>query len=304
MAKDSPRKGRASTPEEIRLSKSIKKGSRVAREELLAKNMGLVWNYVMRFRGSCAGCYYDDLAQEARIGLWEATEKFDSKKGSFSNWAKWFMKKRVLTFLSCHTRTVRHPSGFLRKIIKLENHVGQGDVADLSDKEIKEVLGYKKTDERQHLYYMTFLRRGVLTPVCSGTDDEDSPLDVFAQLKYSGEGQSSNLENSGYQRTDLVEKMMEVVLGFMGNMSESDRSVLIRRFGLNGQEKETLNQIGRELKLTREAVRLREKKALKKLRNSLKLMLIHEERGTVGTVRELNVICSEFVGSEPVSILD
>ena len=229
-----------------------------ARRQLVESNLRLV---VFIARRHCHGSIsYLDLIQEGNLGLMKAAEKFEHRRGfKFSSYAAWWIRQNIRRFLANHSRTIRIPTNILEVVYKLmqaERLLSQESGRDPTAEELGTELGLPVARVR-HLHQMIQQPLSLHTPV----GDNDGNLgdlipDPSAQnpLETIGAGQLKTL-----------------LEGIVSGLSTRQRMVLELRFGLLDGEPRTLEEVGGELKLTRERVRQIEADALKKLRHPARL---------------------------------
>lgn len=223
-----------------------------ARERMIRCNLRLALSIAKKFMWS--DLPLDDLVQEANIGLMKAVERYDWSKGfRFSTYATWWIRQQVSRAIADTARAVRAPVHIqeaAKRIIRERNEIG-----------LK--LGRFETHfETAKRIGMTLTKTGL---VLSLFDDIES-LDRLDPE--TGQAPVDLLEDvNDIDPAVLVEKMVlrSTLLGMLNELSEKQRDVLILRFGLNGQDGETLEEVGQRFNLTRERIRQIESKALGKL---------------------------------------
>jgi RNA polymerase primary sigma factor/RNA polymerase nonessential primary-like sigma factor len=232
----------------------LEEGDYEARARMVEANLRLVIRIGKRYMNR--GLPFADIVEEGNLGLIRAVDKFDYRRGlRFSTYAAWWIRQTIERAIINQGRSVRLP-------VHVSQHVNRylGAVEDLAqelgrDPKVEEVAGKMKISEEE----VTDLRQCLVStfslesPVSEGTDTylsdiiEDpasvSPVDVTAHVR---------------RRRDIME--------WVKALPEKERQVVIRRFGLNGGEAQTLEEIGRSLGLTRERIRQIETTALASLR--------------------------------------
>ena len=228
------------------------------RRQLVESNLRLVV-YIAR-RHCHGGISYLDLIQEGNLGLMKAAEKFEHRRGfKFSSYAAWWIRQNIRRFLANHSRTIRIPTNILEVVYKLmqaERLLSQESGREPTVEELGSELGLPVARVR-HLHQMIQQPLSLHTPV--GENDGN-----LGDLIPDPSAQSPS-ETTGAGQ-------LKALLGnIVSGLSTRQRLVLELRFGLVDGEPRTLEQVGGELKLTRERVRQIEADALKKLRHPARL---------------------------------
>ncbi|UOG91575.1 MAG: RNA polymerase sigma factor RpoS [Candidatus Thiothrix sulfatifontis] len=243
--------------EEVLYGRLARDGDEFGRKKMITCNLRLVVKIARRYMGR--GLPLPDLIEEGNLGLIHAVEKFDPERGfRFSTYATWWIRQNIERALMNQTRTIRLPihvnkelNAYLRKVREMTQKLGYEpslpEVAEALDKPI-EVL--RKL--------LDFNERITSLDVTVGKDS-DSPLVDFVSAETCDEP-DSKLED---------EDVTQSVDGWLAQLEFKQKEVIVRRFGLHGHERATLEQVGEALGLTRERVRQIQMDALKRLRRIL-----------------------------------
>jgi RNA polymerase primary sigma factor len=238
--------------EEIALAKRIERGDQAAKQRMIESNLRLVVSNAKRYRG--LGLPFLDLIQEGILGLIRAVEKFDWRRGfKFSTYATWWIRQAVQRGVANKARTIRIPVHVVereQKVARTEREL-LARLGHLPSEE--EIAKHAKLPLNQVREVREAARAVASTDAPIGADGDSSFGDLFA-----AGGPTTEDEVDAVFRGDAVRRAVS-------KLPERQRDVISLRFGLVGDGPNSLEQVGKQLGITRERVRQIEAEALRRL---------------------------------------
>jgi RNA polymerase primary sigma factor len=238
---------------EIELSKRIQGGDISARRRLIEANLRLVVKIARTYLVS--GVSLMDLIQEGNTGLMRAAEKYDYKKNvRFSTYAAWWIRQAVTRFLSNNRRTIRLPYRKEEAFLKIHGAYHALNQTFGRQPSVSEIAAYLGMKAGEVEYILSIASDPVSLESDAGSSGTTTIADLHGDYTYSPE------------RELLRKSTKYMTYKFLETLKEREKKILIRRYRLNGGEKQTLKTIGDEMGISPEAVRQIEIKAMRKMR--------------------------------------
>ncbi len=276
--------------EEITLARRIRRGDKAARDHMISANLRLVVKIAMDYKDF--GLPLLDLISEGNIGLVKAVERFDPRKGGkLSTYAAWWIKQSIKRALANQSKTIRLPVHLVDKISKMRRTAMQ----------LTEQLGREPTDEELAIeLQIPTAKVAHLKSVSVRPASLDAPIGEEGDSSTFGEIVGDESAVDPYE--GLREKNLNLDLNAMVNSLDQREAEIIKfRFGLDGRDELTLEEVGKKFHVTRERIRQLEYLALTKMR---KAMAKNEAVRTVEEIeedrrhRERMAVIREFVESK------
>lgn len=251
------------TKNEIKLLiRRISEGDATAREYLINCNLKFALSIAMKYAHN--GLPILDLIQQANIGVIVATDRFNPNMGTtFSSYCVFWIKRYIINFINEHTHLIHIPHHInldINRINKTKNDFYLEYMRFPTDNEIADITGLSIAKVKS-------LQTNNFTCLSSDSKPNDEMDGTFMDHLSTDENVDDELH--------IQERNAQINL-FLSKLSDREQRVLILHYGLQGSEVYSLEEIGKEIGLTRERVRQIESKAIRKLRAMKDITNLHD----------------------------
>lgn len=250
--------------EEKVLAEKAKTGDKAARDKILKANLRFVIKVAKNYQNH--GLDLIDLISEGNIGLINAIEKFDVSKGyHFISYAVWWINQSILKAISEKSRAIRLPLNKANELVRIEQakKIVAGNKSEQQEfEEIGSLLGMDASYVRE----MVNISRDMvsLDADINNSESEHTSVADFCEDEMYAKPEEIAVENA----------MKEDIDGVLKTLRPNEEKVIRMRYGLNGLEPMSLQEVGKECELTKERIRQIEKHALVRLQHPTRRRLL------------------------------
>ena len=246
--------------EELAMATKAKAGDFLARQAMIEHNLRLVVSIAKTYMNR--GLPFPDLIEEGNLGLMHALDKFDPERGfRFSTYATWWIRQSVEKALMSQVRTVRLPVHVIREInqvLRARRFLEPALAAEARSPQIEDIASLTGKSIEDVVDALAMAEHSTSLDAPRNLDPGTSLLDFISDERIAGPDQ-------GVERSQLD----EMLYSWLKGLKDDQQVVVVRRFGLDNQEPATLEEVAKEINLSKERVRQIQQEALIKLKKYL-----------------------------------
>jgi len=245
------------TADEARLAKRIKRGDKKAREEMIKANLRLVVKIARNYED--CGMPLLDMISEGNVGLMKAVERFDPEKGAkLSTYSAWWIKQAIKRALANQSKMIRLPVHVVEKLFRIRQATAKLQTVlerEPTDQEVADETGLSARK-------VCLLRAASARPVSLETPLGDDGSNLISETVGDETAFTPYEQLAAKTNTSMMRQLINT-------LKPRELEILRHRFGLDGEEEKTLDEVGARLGLTRERIRQLQNVAMKKLRDGV-----------------------------------
>jgi RNA polymerase primary sigma factor len=256
------------TPEEeLICAEKASKGDKVAREELVTRNLRFVVSVAKQY--ATPQIPLEDLVNEGNIGLIMAAERFKTSEGvKFISYGVWWIRKIIMEHISKNGRMVRLPANKINSLSKLDKHISELEQANGYEVDIQEV--FEKFGGDEDFMFLDVLSTYKMDSLDREISSEDGGGATLLDVMVDSSAQSTDYLVADNNYKETLNKCLDV-------LKPRDKRIMELLFGLDGKEPRTLKEVSDEVGITREMVRQVKQKSLVKLSKDKRVQTVFNE---------------------------
>ena len=247
--------------EEVRLTKLLREGDKEALNKLINANLKFVVSVANKYR--VTGIPLEDLINEGNIGLIKAAYRFDETRGfKFISYAVWWIRQSILQFISDKGRVVHLPANVANAVTKMKRRSEELEHSLERMPTMEELAEVMEITKQEAEKLVKFNTRSLSTDQPVGDDEKTSLRDLLKS------------EDSRPEAQIMKESLTEEIKRVLNTIPEREAMIIEYYFGIDIDRPLTLEEIGDQLRLTRERVRQLKEHAIKRLQHATRVHLL------------------------------
>ena len=256
-----------SQEDEIYYAQRAERGDQAAQEALINANLRLVCSLAKRYEG--CGLSYSDLIQEGNIGLLKAVKKYNYRKGfRFSTYAAWWVQQCLSRAVADNGRTIRVPAHIIENVNKMRTQIRNLTLQLNHEPTLEEIATELNLPIEKVQELLSYMESNIISLDAPINDNEEDNFNIGTCIE--------NKTCINPEKLCLQKDKINIVNEIISTLSKREADVIRKRFGILDGKSLTLDEIGKELGLTKARIGQIEAKALRKLRAPARAKALRE----------------------------